>query len=242
MSRAVPLIALLLCVSSLAQTPKTSTIQQSDKLFSYGEDPPRDRQALDLLEQASRSEPGQYQILWRLARANYYVAEETPKNQKLPLYERGAAVAQQAISFEPNAAEGHFWLGANYGGTAELKGMFNALFLIGKIRSEMETVVRLNPGYEDARAYLALSELDRQLPRLIGGSTSRAVNWGEEGLKLAPRNLELKLSLARAYLEVGRREDARRQLQEIAAATVSPVRAKSERAVQQQASQLLTKV
>ena len=242
MLRAVPLIALLLCASSFAQTPKTSTTQQSDVLFSWGEDPRRDRQALDLLEQASRNEHKQYQILWRLARANYYVAEETPKAQRLPLYERGTTIAQQAIALEPNAAEGHFWLGANYGGTAELKGMFNALFLIGKIRTEMETVVRLNPAYEDARAYLALSELDRQLPRLIGGSSARAVTWGEQGLKLAPRNLELKLSLARAYLEVGRREDARRQLQEITAAPVNPSRAKAERGVQEQASRLLTKI
>lgn len=242
MLRAVPLIALLLCTPFPAQTPKMSTSQQADRLFSYGEDAARDRQTLDLLEQASRSEPGQYQILWRLARANYYVAEETPKAQKLPLYERGATVAQQAITIDPNAPEGHFWLGANYGGTAELKGMFNALFLIGKIRTEMQTVVRLNPGYEDARAFLALSELDRQLPRLIGGSTSRAVNWGEQGLKIAPRNLELKLSLARAYLEVGRSEDARRQLQEITASAVNPMRAKAERGVQQAASQLLTKL
>lgn len=242
MLRAVPLIALLLCAPSFAQTAKISTTQQSDKLFSYGENPQGDRQALDLLEQASRTEPGQYAILWRLARANYYVAEETPKAQKLPFYERGTVVAQQAIAIEPNAPEGHFWLGANYGGSAELKGMFNAVFLIGKIRTEMQTVVRLNPAYEDARAYLALSELDRQLPRLIGGSTARAVTWAEQGLKLAPRNLELKLSLARAYLEVGRRVDARRQLEEIIASTVNPARAKAERGVQQQASKMLKTV
>jgi FimV-like protein len=242
MLRAVSLIALLLCVPFPAQTPKASTTQQSDRLFSYGEDPARDRGALDLLEQASSTEPGQYQILWRLARANYYVAEETPKAQKLSFYERGTTTAQQAIALDPNAAEGHFWLGANYGGTAELKGMFNALFLIGKIRAEMETVIRLNAGYEDARAYLALSELDRQLPRLIGGSTSRAVTWGEQGLKLAPRNLELKLSLARAYLEVGRRDEARRQLQEITASPVSPVRTKADRSAQQEASRMLTKM
>ena len=241
MLRVVWLITLILYVPSLLQG-SSSTIQQSDRLFSYGEDPGRDRQALDLLEQASRSAPGQYQILWRLARVNYYVAEESTNTQKLSYYERGAVAAQQAIALEPNAAEGHFWLGANYGGTAELKGMFNALRLIGKIRSEMEAVLRLNPVYEDARAYLALGELDRQLPRLIGGSTGRAVTYCEQGVKLAPRNLELKLSLARAYLEVGRKEEAKRQLQEIVASTVSESRPKSERGVQQEASQLLSRM
>ena len=242
MLRAVSLIALLLCAPPFGQISKTSTTQQSDRLFSYGEDPGRDRRALELLEQASRNETGQYQTLWRLARANYYVAEEVAKAQKLSYYEHGTTAAQQAVALEPNAAEGHFWLGANYGGMAELKGMFNALRLIGKIRSEMETVIRLNPGYEDARAYLALGELDRQLPRLIGGSTARAVSYCEQGLKLAPRNLELKLSLARAYLEVGRREDGRRQLQEIGSATVNPVRANAERGVKKEASQLLGKM
>ncbi len=197
---------------------------------------------MESLDQALSHEPRNYQLLWRTARASYYVAEESPAAKKLSNYERGITAAQTAVAIEPNAAEGHFWLGANYGGVGEQKGMLKALTLIGKIRAEMETVIRLNPGYEDARAYLALGELDRQLPRLMGGSTTRAISYCEQGLKLAPQNLELKLSLARGYLDAGRRDDARRQLREIVARSVNPTRARAEGGVQEEARRLLGRI
>ncbi|MGH9802283.1 MAG: tetratricopeptide repeat protein, partial [Blastocatellia bacterium] len=64
----------------------------------------------------------------------------------------------------------------------------------------------------------------------------------EAGLKVAPQNLEIKLSLAEAYLENGRKEDARRQLQEIIGRSVNPSRAKAERDVQEKARQMLAKL
>ena len=120
--------------------------------------------------------------------------------------------------------------------------MFKALSLIGKVRSEMETVVRISPGYEDARGYLALCELDRQLPWLLGGNTKRAVGYCEQGVKLAPANLELKLALARAYEEVGRRADARKQIEELLALPVNPMRATSDRGVKEEARKLAPKL
>ena len=138
--------------------------------------------------------------------------------------------------------EAHFWLGAAYGGVAEQRGMFKALSLIGKVRSEMETVVRIDPAYEDARGYLALCELDRQLPRLIGGNVKRAVTYCEQGIRLAPSNLELKLALARAYEEVGRRADARKQIEELLSLPVNPLRVNSERGVKEQARRLVPKL
>jgi thioredoxin-like negative regulator of GroEL len=122
---------------------------------------------------------------------------------------------------------------------AEQRGAFKALQLIRKIRAEMETVVRLNPGYEDGNGYLALCELDRQLPRLLGGNTTRSIAYCEQGLRLAPRNLELKLALAKGYLEAGRRDDARRQLQEILPQQINPERARAERGLQDEARRML---
>ena len=50
------------------------------------------------------------------------------------------------------------------------------------------------------------------------------------------------LSLAQAYQEDGRKEDARRLLQEILDRQVNPSRARTERDVQQKARQLLGKL
>lgn len=217
-----------------------SVIEQVDRLFSYGEDAARDRQAFALIERAVTSETKDYQLLWRAARACFYAGEEAQgKDRKISFYDRGIELGERAVAVDPNRAEGRFWLGANYGGASEQKGAFNAVRTIGKIRAEMEAVVRIQPGYEDARAFQALCELDRQLPRLLGGNNARAIRYCEQGLERAPRNLELKLALARAYLEAKRRDEARQQLQEIVAMKVNPARARAERGAQEEARRLL---
>jgi len=103
----------------------------------------------------------------------------------------------------------------------------------------METVLRLNDRYQDGGAYLALGEMDRQLPRIIGGNLTRAIQRLEQGVSVAPNNLEMKLALGQAYQEKGRKEDARRQFQEI---TQRQVKTQSERNVQEKAKRLINKL
>ncbi len=255
----VILLAVTICWSSivmLAQQKSSTTgphhgtdfaitsaeaIREADRLFSYGADSAAERQALALLEQALARDAKNYQLLWRAARACYYVGDGAAKKEKLGYFERGIAAGQRAVAEQPNGVEGHFWLGANYGGYSEVKGAFKALLTVKKIRAEMETVLRLNAAYEEGRAYLALGELDRQLPRLLGGNINRAISYLEQGLELTPQNMEMKLALAEAYFDSGRREEARRQLQEILQMPINPVRAKENRETQEKAKRLLDK-
>ncbi len=215
--------------------------READRLFSHGEDAARDRQSLQLVEKALISEANNFQLLWRLARACYYVGDEASAAEKLRYFERGIEAGQKAVALQPNAVEGHFWLGVCYGGYSEVKGALKALQTVKKIRAEMETVLRLNSGYEDGNAFLALGEMDRELPRMFGGSTSRAISSLEKGLSVAPKNMNLKLALAQAYHDAGRRDEAGRQLQEILQMQVNPARATEQRSVQDKARKLLNK-
>lgn len=224
-----------------AETTTASLIAEADRAFSYGEDVARDRQSLAALERALVAEANNYQLLWRATRSYYYVGDNASEKEKLRYYERGIEVGQRAIAQQPNGAEGHFWLGANYGGFSEEKGMLKALQTVKKIRAEMEAVLRLNAGYEDGSAYIALGEMDRQLPGLFGGSTKRAVTYLEQGLRIAPKNMEMKVALAEAYREVGRRDEARKLLQEVLQMQINPARAKENRETQERARKLLSK-
>jgi hypothetical protein len=42
----------------------------------------------------------------------------------------------------PNKPEGHFWLGANLGGYAQLKGPLSGIAAAKRLREEMETVLK----------------------------------------------------------------------------------------------------
>ncbi len=241
----VKCIILLIIIVSLVGTgtipAAESPHQESDRHFTFGEDAVSDRRALEIVNRALTGNSHDYQLLWRAARAFYYVGDNSVKSGKAALFERGIEAGRRAVDIQPGAVEGHFWLAANYGGYSEMKGAFKALRMVGKIRSEMETVLKINDRYHDGGAYLALGEMDRQLPRIIGGNNRRAIARLEQGLRIAPHNLEMKLALAQAYREDGRKQDARNLLEQIATARINPKRARAENDVQQKARRLLGK-
>src|SRR5262245_7405168 len=221
---------------------QTNPYHDVDDLMTFGEDLERDKQSLAVVEKSLVKYGSTYQFLWRASRACYFVGDQVAEAEKIRFFERGVETGQRAIALEPNAVEGHFWLAANYGGLAEQKGPFKALQLIKKIRAGMETVLQINEGYQNGAAYLALGEIDRQLPGIIGGNLDRAISRLEKGLSVAPNNLEIKLSLAEAYLERKRKEDARHLLQVIVNWPSDLILSKSDRNIQDQARQKLSKL
>jgi len=241
------IIILISANAGLAQSKYRPSVppnpyHEADSLFTFGESTERDKQSLVVIERALNAGTNDYQWFWRAARCYYYVGEDASNGEKMGYFQKGISIAQRAVATDPNAVEGHFWLAANYGGFSEQTGMLKALQTVKKIRSEMETVLRLNDRYQDGGAYLALGEMDKELPRIVGGNLTRAITRLEQGLKVAPQNLEIKLAMAEAYLEDGRQEDAKRQLQEIISHPVNPSRAKSERDVQEKARKMLAKL
>ena len=243
------LVILLLCLLPLVTPypvivqseapPNSAALTAADALFSYGEDHARDQQALTLLERVLAREPQSYQALWRAARATYHVGDEADERAKVASFERGIQWGQQAVAQQPEGVEGHFWLGANYGGLSSVKGLVQALAMVHRVRTEMETALRLQADYEQGSAYRALGELARQLPGVLGGSRKRALAYLEQGVRVAPQNLALKLALARAYRETDQHEASRQQLREILQMPRRPARAIADSRTQDKARQLL---
>jgi len=146
--------------------------------------------------------------LWQATRSLCKAGERAAGEEKTRLLGQAIAAGEEAVRRCPGRVEAHYWLGASYGRYAEAKGGLTALRLVGRIRGEMEASIRLQRDYEGGDAFLALGELDLQVPRLLGGNRTRGVARLEEGLRVAPGNLEIRLALAEAYLRAGRRPEA----------------------------------
>jgi tetratricopeptide (TPR) repeat protein len=224
------------------QASPAQAISEVDRLFGYGADPSSERRALQLLESALAEAPADYSLLWRAARSQFYTGDGVPPKDRVKYYERGIEVANRAIAQNPNGVEGHFWLAANQGGICREKGGLTAFRLVKKVRAELEIVLRLNDTYEDASVYTALGQIDRQLPGLFGGDIKRSIARLEQGLKIAPGNLELKHALAESYMEANRKADARRQLEELLQLPVPSTRANENVRAQANARTLLTRL
>src|SRR6266850_8050503 len=189
-----------------------ANITEAEPLYDQREDLSKVRQAVTLLRQARTADYGSYEAAWKLARADYYLGEHTPDDsEREDLFREGIESGKVAIQLQPNKADGHFWLGANYGGSGA-HSTLASLSTVEDIRKEMETVLKLDEGYNSGSAYLALGQLYLQAPRVLGGDNAKAISYLEKGLKFGANNALLRLRLAEAYAATNRDGDARKQI------------------------------
>jgi tetratricopeptide (TPR) repeat protein len=193
-----------------------SHLKEADALFKARDNIESLKQAMSIAERAAATSPPSYDWLWRLAKFRYYLADrESSKDQRAKLFQAGADAARKAIAADPSRVEAHFWLGANTGELADLKGALQSLGLVRMIRKEFETALSIDPNYARGTTHLALAQMDLRLPRLFGGNDRRGLERLESGLKVGPDNDELKIALAEVYLKKGRTDEARKLLQSI---------------------------
>jgi tetratricopeptide (TPR) repeat protein len=215
------LVAASSCKSRSNQEAPPSTtgaadfLAQANQLYRQRADLMRLREAIVLLRQAVTVDPGNYDASWALAKFNYYLATHTDNNEeRQKAFDEGIQAGKTAIQLQPGKPDGHFWLGAVYGAEAQQSALAG-LASFSDIRHEMETVLQLDEGYQDGSAYMVLGLLYLNEPKIIGGDPQKAVALMEKGLRFGEGNAFLHLHLAEAYLKVGRRADARRQVDAI---------------------------
>lgn len=230
-----------------AATPEpadvSALIAEAERLYAQRETPERAREAVAVLRRARAADYQNYEVAWKLSKFDYYLgSRDGEKEARAAAFEEGVAAGEAAVRLRPDAPDGHFWLGANLGGRAQLKGALSALSAVDDIRREMETVIRLEEGYQAGSAYLALGQLDLQLPGLLGGNKRRAVEVLEKGLHFGPDNALLRLRLAEAYRAVKRPADARKQLDALFKMQPHPDYVAEYREAEQQGRKLLERI
>lgn len=203
-------------------TSAAEDIASADQLYGQREDLMQLRRAIVSLRQALTKDPGNYDAAWKLAKFNYYLAMHTDNSKERDdTFQAGIEAGKTAVQLQNEKPDGHFWLGANYGGAAE-HSTIQGLATVNDIRSEMETVLRLNEGYQDGSAYMVLGLVYLNAPSVVGGDPKKAVEEMEKGLRFGEPNAFLHLHLAEAYKKVGRNDDARKELKKILSMTPDP--------------------
>jgi tetratricopeptide (TPR) repeat protein len=197
-------------------------IASADQLYGQREDLMQLRRGIVSLRQALTKDPGNYDAAWKLSKFNYYLATHTgDSNERDNAFRAGIDAGKTAVQLQNEKPDGHFWLGANYGGAAE-HSTIQGLATVNDIRSEMQTVLRLNEGYQDGSAYMVLGLVHLNAPSIVGGDPKKAVEEMEQGLRFGEPNAFLHLHLAEAYKKVGRNDDARREIKKILSMNPDP--------------------
>jgi hypothetical protein len=191
---------------------QTGPADDPDLLYRQREVPANAQRAADLWAARGATD---VDASWKLARAYYWIGTHAPDAARRAALERGVDAGEAAARLAPSRPEGHFWLAANMGTLAESFGMVQGLKYRGRIKAELERVVAMEPGWQGGSAEAALGQWYFEVPRIFGGSRSKAEELLRRALTYDARNRPALTTLADLLIDAGRIADARTVLRDV---------------------------
>jgi tetratricopeptide (TPR) repeat protein len=186
-------------------------ISRADALYDKREDSENVRASVRLLQEAVRA--GEYEALWRVGRALFFLGQEAHDKEKARLlHARALPICERAAKMKPVRVEGHFWLGVNQALLAQVEHPLKALRHAASARRSLRRAIRLDAAYHGAGPLRVLARLQHKLPRLLGGGRTRARPNFERAIELEPANTVTRLYFAELLLETGETGRARLEL------------------------------
>ena len=194
----------------------------ADRLYADRSNLESARRAADLWSARLRTNPQDFEAAWKLARADYWLGGHTPERERRTLLEQGVEAGQKAAALQPRRAEGHFWAAANMAALAESYGLRAGLKYRKSIKEELETVLRLDPIFQQGSADRALGRWYSRVPGLFGGSHKLAEEHLWASLKYNANSTASHFFLAELLMDDGRMSEARAELQAVIDAPLDP--------------------
>jgi len=99
-------------------------------------------------------------------------------------WDRAESSCKKAVSLDPSNSRFHLWLGRVYGEKADRASFLAAISLAGKVRTEFERAVALNPT--DVESRLDLAEFYAVAPGIVGGGEQKARDQAQSIARLNP--------------------------------------------------------
>jgi hypothetical protein len=213
-----------------------------DALYAAREDLSKARNAAAIWAGRLEKNARDFEAAWKLARARYWLGGRAPEAERKGLLEAGIAAGRAAVAVEPERPEGHFWMAANMGALAESFGLRQGLKYRGDIKSELLIVLKLDPAFQHGSADRALGRWYFKVPGLFGGSNRKSEEHLRRSLTYNPNSHSSRFFLAETLLDMGRKTEARAELQAVIDAPVEPAWAPEDREFKEKARQLLATI
>jgi cytochrome c-type biogenesis protein CcmH/NrfG len=214
------ILVFYLAISGIAATVQDAT--DPDALYAKREDVASAQHAANIWQSRLQQHPNDFESAWKLARASYWIGTQGPEPQRRATLEQGVTAGRAAVKLEPNKPEGHMWLAASMGGLAESFGLRQGLKYRGEIRSELETVIRLDPAYEQGSADRALGRWYYKVPGLFGGSNAKSEEHLRKSLTYNPNSTASLYFLAETLIAEKKKPEAKQTLERCLAAPIAP--------------------
>jgi tetratricopeptide (TPR) repeat protein len=226
-----------LLVMLLAGHARLTVAQGTETLLAEGMSAERHdpATALKRFDTVLAADPGNYEALWRGARALVDIGKQTPDTTKSAardsLYALAEAYARRAVAADSLGADGHYILAAAIGRASLTKSKKERVRRAAEIRAEALRALELNPEHD--AAYHVLGRWNAEIMRLsgltrffaktfLGGAIFNQASWDgavnnmERAVAYNPAVIYHHLDLAEILVDLGRYTEAREQLRQVA--------------------------
>ena len=203
--------------------PIVQVLARADELHERRDEPPALSEEESLVAGAVARAPRDYEVLWRAARLAFWRSDDPgqSKEERSRVGKDGWDLAERAVAINPNRVEGQYWAAVCMGNYALGLGVVKALSMgmEGKFRERLGRATQLDRRYEHGAVDTAWGRFFDKLPW-----PKRDRDQAERHLRRAieenPFNLRARVYLASSYLDQNRAAEAKRLLDEVAAAPI----------------------
>jgi tetratricopeptide (TPR) repeat protein len=205
-----------------ARADVAELLTRADAAYARRFDPAELQAVGKALEEAERLAPGDYEVLWRLARLQFWLADDPAlrDEEKSRIGRRGWDFGERAIRANPDRVEGWDYAAAGMGLYALGIGVVSALRqgIEGKFKDHLSRAEQIDANFESGAIQSAWGRFWYELPwpKRDLRKSQRAL---EDALRRNPDNVRARVYLADTYEKRGRRREAREQLERAAAGT-----------------------
>jgi hypothetical protein len=174
-----------------------------------------------LVQQSLARAPQDYAVLWRAARLYFWQSDDPglSTDERSRVGKDGWDLAERAVTANPNRVEGHYWAAVCMGNYALGLGVVKALAkgMESKFRDQLTRAAQLDGGYEHGGIEVAWGRFFDKLPwpKRDRGAAEQHL---ERAITINPPNLRALVYLASSELDQDRAVEAKRLLDEVAAA------------------------
>jgi tetratricopeptide (TPR) repeat protein len=202
--------------SALSAGENTDLMQQAEAAWQERDQEGRTLAAIALWEKALEKEPDSHKEVWiKLTKAmGRAVRHAADSKERMYWADRARQVGEQAVKENPREADAYAAYGEALGQWAQAHKGVRSLKAVRKAVRTLEKAVELDP--HNSYAHMLLAEFYRQSPRFFSiGDKKKALQHACLAVGCGPGYAINHLVLARAYLDVGKKDQGVAELQKI---------------------------
>jgi hypothetical protein len=212
--------------------PLPATLARIDDLHKRRDDRAAWHEEQRLVQSTLARAPSEFGVLWRAARFYFWASDDpgVARDQRSRWGKDGWDIAERAIIANPNDVAGYYWAALCMGNYALGLGVVKALSqgLEGRFRERLGKANALNSGYEFGGIDTAWGRFYDKLP-WPKRDRKKAQEHLRKAIEINASSLRARVYLAVSYLDSDNAQEAKRLLEEVAAAPVGRYDAPEER-------------